>query len=164
MKLKLGVFCLLLIMIPISVAADVTTANSTMRAVTDIAYPIELFYGIFVTGLICLGLDILWITRIDKIPPTAIILTSIIGFIMFTISSYMVPYAAKIVVVASSTEVRSVSNYVLSPPIVYLCMGLAAISFVLIWYGVIRLWQVFAANQKYLNDPDHQFEMYMRDW
>ena len=153
----------LLVLIPSIASAEVTLANSTMRDVTDIAYPVELFYLIFVFGILCLATDIVFVAQREGAPASATIITSVIGFSCFLIAAYMAPFAAKIVVVASSTEVRSVSNYMFSPPVTYICLGLATICFLLIWYGVLRYYQMFAANQKLLNNPEHQFEMYMRD-
>jgi hypothetical protein len=74
----------------------------------------------------------------------------------------MAPFAAKIVIVATETDVRSVSNYMFSPPVTYFCLGLATICFLFVILGVLRYFELLAQNQKRLSNPENQFDMYMR--
>jgi hypothetical protein len=143
-------------------AADLTSASSSVREFTQTAYPIELFYAIFLTGLICLILDIIFIASRQGVPASAMILTSIIGFMIYLAAAYMAPFAAKITTVVTDTEVRSVANYILSPEITYLCLGLATICFLFVVLGVLRYFQLLAENEKEISNPDRQFEMYLQ--
>lgn len=153
---------LIVLLASISSVSAVELTNSTLRDTTDTAYPDTLFYLLFAAGAICLLIDVFMLMMERAPPPSAMIVVSTIGFALFLITAYMAPMVAKFTIVATETEVRNVATYILSPAVSYLCLGLATICFLLIWLGVVRLWQLFAANQKRLNNPDFQFESYLR--
>jgi hypothetical protein len=160
-QLILLVVLLSLVCVPFVSATTFTLSNSSVSTTENESYPETLFYTIFLIGAVMIVFDIRFITS-KSIPGTPMIITSTIGFCMFLICAYMAPMVAKQVWVVSGTDAQFISTYIFSPWVTYLMLGLSMICFSMIWYGLLRLYQIFVENEKRLRDPDHQFEMYMK--
>ena len=152
---------MMFVCMPIVSATTFNLTNTTSRGIDNVTYPETLFYAIFLVGATMIVFNIRFLTSPDT-PGASLIFTSVLGFMAFLICAYMAPMVAKQVWIVSGSEAQFISTYIFSPWVTYLLYGLSLLCFLMIWYGVIRLYQIFAANQKYLRDPDHQFDMYMK--
>ncbi len=142
-----------------------TVTNASLNVYTilpltlhEAAYPIELFYLLFVLAIMFLVYVITCLASSDGVPVRSMVLASALSWTLFLICAFLAPLTADIYVVASSIQITNVAVYVFSPPIMYICYGLWLIMFVLMWYGVLLWYRMLALNQKRISDPNRQFE------
>jgi hypothetical protein len=153
-------FIILLALMPSVMAVDFNLTNSTTRDVDDLAYPEALFYFVALIGAVMLMFNIRFITS-NVVPGLPLMFTSVIGFMCFLICAYMAPMVAKMVWVVNAGDAQFISAYIFSPWVSYFCWGMSTICFIMIWWGLLRMWEDSVVMKKQRNDPEFQFKQYM---
>jgi len=140
--------------------ASVGTYSYIPLSASDLAYPQDLWYLLFVVASLSMLFTIWFLTR-EKKPPVALLFSTTASWSLFGILAFMAPATAKLSVVVTSTQIINVATYVFSPWVSLIMWGMCLMNLALMFYAFILLFkQVGELKEKVAREHE---EAYFKD-